>query len=344
MRPILRVHHGKLRRQVSALSGAVVLLATSGCVAPLASLIASAPNRICLLPADRNPLPPIETLSGIDDHFWVDVGPPEARLSVSVIEPRRRGLVKGTILVTHGVYARSFWMLGFARQLADAGYRAVLVDLRGHGRSSGRWLTYGVQEAQDLSQVIDVLERRGLARGQVGVLGMSYGATAAIHLAAVDPRVGAVVSVAPFSTMRQVVPRYLRIMLVGGCLLPEKTFEAAIDEAGRIARFDPDLASAVEAVQQTRAQVLIVHGTTDLLVPCWHAVRVRDAAPDRVRLALIPGVGHVVIWADPRGEVIGRAVRWFDRWLWVGGESGGGRVFVEHSGAKTGLSPSAGQL
>ena len=34
----------------------------------------------------------------------------------------------------------------------------MLVDLRGHGGSSGRWLTYGVVESRDLSQLIDQLE------------------------------------------------------------------------------------------------------------------------------------------------------------------------------------------
>ena len=52
-----------------------------------------------------------------------------------------------------------------------AGYRAVLVDLRGHGRSTGKYLTYGVQEAQDISQVIDALEQQQLIAGEIGVLG-----------------------------------------------------------------------------------------------------------------------------------------------------------------------------
>jgi pimeloyl-ACP methyl ester carboxylesterase len=48
-------------------------------------------------------------------------------------------------------------MLPAAKELAEAGYRAVLVDLRGHGRSTGKYTTFGVQAAKDLSQVIDAL-------------------------------------------------------------------------------------------------------------------------------------------------------------------------------------------
>jgi pimeloyl-ACP methyl ester carboxylesterase len=293
------------------------VLGLSGCVAPLGSMIATAPNRLNPWPADSNPLPPVETLSGVDRHLWVQVGPPEATLSVSVIEPSvQAGPPRGTVLVIHGIYARSFWMLHTARGLADAGYRAVLVDLRGHGRSSGQWLTYGVQEARDLSQVIDALSAKGLVAGPLGVYGISYGATTAIHLAGEDPRVEAVVAVAPFSTMRDAVPHYIHTILPGtGQALPDETCQEAIDEAGEAGGFNPDVAGALDAVGKTRAPVLILHGTDDWLVPSWHSVRLRDAAADHVRLVLISGLGHVAIWFDPQGEVLARSVAWYDRHL-----------------------------
>jgi alpha-beta hydrolase superfamily lysophospholipase len=78
-------------------------------------------------------------VAGVDQQFQVKVGPPEASLSVSVIEPEG-GIeqTKGTVLVLHGVHTRSFWMLRQVKDLAGAGYRAVLVDLRGHGRIISR--------------------------------------------------------------------------------------------------------------------------------------------------------------------------------------------------------------
>ena len=79
---------------------------------------------------------------------------------------------------------------------------ALVLLLVPHGHSTGEWLTYGPREAEDLSQVIDELDRRKLLEGRLGVYGISYGATTAIHLAAIDPRVEAVVAVAPFGSMR----------------------------------------------------------------------------------------------------------------------------------------------
>ena len=225
-----------------------------GCAAsPLAEVMASVPNRVNPWAGEENPLPPIERLLGVDQQFWVKVSPPDASLSVSVIEPRTQSKQpRGTIFVLHGVLDRSAVMLPAARSLADAGYRAVLVDLRGRGRSTGEFMTFGLQEAKDLSQVIDALERRGLVAGKLGAYGISYGATTSIHLAAIDHRIQAVVAVEPFSTAREEVPHFARVVAPGvGLLIPDQTYQESLDEAGRLAHYDPDEADAVRAIQRT---------------------------------------------------------------------------------------------
>jgi pimeloyl-ACP methyl ester carboxylesterase len=286
----------------------------------LAEVMASAPNRINPLAGDANPLPPIERLLGVDQQFWVKVGPPEASLSVSVVEPQGKPQSpRGTILVLHGVLARGATMLPVAEGLARAGYRAVLPDLRGHGRSTGKYMTFGVQEAKDLSQVIDALERRNLLAGNLGVFGISYGATTSIHLAAGDRRVRAVVAVEPFATAREEVPHFARVMVPGiGLLISDETYQQSLDEAGRIAHYDPDEADAVKAIQQTSAPVLIIHGTNDWVVPHQQSERLHAAALDHSELVSVPYLGHVALWVDPGGHVAKRARDWFDRWM--GGE------------------------
>lgn len=280
-------------------------------------MIASAPNRINPLADTRTSLsPPARRALGIDQQFRVKVPEPEASLSVSIIEPVDRETPAGTVLVVHGVWDEGIWMLGTAKMLAESGYRAVLVDLRGHGRSSGEWMSYGVQEAEDLSQVLDALEERRLLEGPAGVWGISYGATTAIHLAGRDPRIEAVVAVAPFSTMRDVVPDYSRTILPGvGALISDDTLQEAIDEAGRQGNFDPDLADAVAAIQKTEAPILILHGTEDWMVPPYHSVRLHAAARDHSQLVMLPRMGHVAMWFDPKNEVETQSRNWFGRWL-----------------------------
>jgi len=313
----------------------VVAIASTGCTVPLAHLIGRAPNRYS--PFVRGPirLPPIESLAGVDQQFFVEVGPPEATLSVSVVDPPPdRQPPRGTILVLHGYMIRSVWMLGTADMLAEEGYRTVLVDLRGQGHSTGDWITYGVREASDLSQVIDALEQRGLIVGRLGVYGISYGATTAIHLAGRDPRIGAVVAVAPFDTMRSEVPNYVRTSLPAlGWMIPDATYQRAIDEAGRRGGFDPDAADASAAIRQASAPVLILHGTDDWLVPTGAGIKLHEAACTHSRLVLIPGVGHLMIFFDPTGDVARHTRAWFDCFLVR--QAGRGATAAQLSAGKT---------
>lgn len=286
-----------------------------GCANPLAELMVSAPNRI--RPVMTAKLPPSARQAlGISQELRVSVGPPEATLAVSIVEPKELKTPRGTILVIHGIWNESIWMLGTAHMLAENGYRAVLVDLRGHGRSTGTKLTYGQQESADLSQIIDELERRQLVAGPLGVYGISYGAATSIQLAGRDPRIRAAVAVAPFSTMRDVVPDYTRTMLSGiDQMISEETLNDAVDEAGRKANFNPDMSNAIEAMRKTSAQVLICHGTDDWLVPPYHALRLYEAGADHASLYMVPKTGHVSIWFDPTGTVAEHTRDWFNQHL-----------------------------
>src|SRR5207302_636031 len=73
---------------------------------------------------------------------------------------------KATIFLLHGVMMSKESMLHWGFYLAEKGYRIVLVDLRGHGQSTGDVITYGAYEGDDLSQVLDELSQRKLIAGR----------------------------------------------------------------------------------------------------------------------------------------------------------------------------------
>lgn len=192
----------------------------------------------------------------------------------------------------------------------------MLVDLRGHGASTGKWLTYGQCESRDISQVIDALQQRNLIAGRIGVYGISYGATTSIHVAGRDPRISAVVAVAPFSKMRDEVPDYSRTILPGiEDWISDDTLQEAVDAAGEQGDFNPDLSDALEAIGRTEARVLIMHGQDDWLVPPYHSMRLYEAGRDHTELVLLPRLGHISIWFDPDKEVAAKSKQWFDRHL-----------------------------
>ncbi len=242
----------------------------------------------------------------VAEEVQVEVGPPAAVLSLAIVDPPRP---RGTIFVLHGIRDSKKSMRGWGAMLAQAGYRAVLVDSRGHGRSTGDALTYGVQESLDLTRAVDALAARGLIAGEVGVMGHSYGAATAIQWAGRDPRVRAVLAVAPFASLRQVVPGYLPFPL------PPSFIDRVIQMAGARAGFDPDAASPVDAIRRTRASVLLIHGRADRMIPSWHSEQIYTAGAGSAELVLVDRAGHETVAGSPGTRLAERAHRWFEAHL-----------------------------
>jgi pimeloyl-ACP methyl ester carboxylesterase len=280
----------------------------------VAAAVALAPNAAIAVPAfDRAPLPPALARHRVDD-FRVEVGPPRAELSGWVVEPSAPA--RGTIVLLHGIRLDRRSLTDVGTAFADAGYRVVLADLRGHGASSGRYLTYGVTEASDISQLLDALARRGAPLGCVGAFGYSYGGAVAVELAARDPRVTSVVAVAPFASLREVVGDYRRRYLPWPLRsIPDAWFQSAVDQAGELAAFDPDATSPLRAAARSSARLLLLHGTADAQIPLRHSLALSQAAAPRSKLVPVPGATHASVLADASGVVRRSAVEWFERWL-----------------------------
>ena len=217
-------------------------------------------------------------------------------------------------MLLHGVRLSKSSLAHVAADFVDAGYRALLVDSRGHGASSGRYLTYGSVEARDVAQLLDAVEREGNTLGPVGIFGYSYGGAVAIQAAAADPRAKAVVAVAPFASLREVVGDYrCRYLPWPLSEIPDGWFQTAVDDAGQLTAFDPDEGAPLRAAEQSTARLLIIHGTDDTQVPLRHGVALARAAGSRSQLVEVAGAGHVDVLVDRSGFVRHRAVDWFAR-------------------------------
>jgi pimeloyl-ACP methyl ester carboxylesterase len=234
----------------------------------------------------------------------IEVGTAAETLSLTIADPPAP---RATVFVLHGIRDSKASMRGWAEMLVEAGYRTVLVDLRGHGQSSGEVLTYGVRESQDLTQVLDTLSDRGLVVGPVGVMGNSYGAAVAIQWAGRDSRVAAVVAVASFASLRSVLPNYAPLPRP----LPMPFVNRVIDLAGVRGGFDPDAASPVDAVQHTEAPILLVHGRNDRRIDPAHATQIHAAAGGHSELVVVDGAGHVSVAGAPQTRLAERASIWF---------------------------------
>ena len=198
---------------------------------------------------------------------------------------------RGTVLVLHGLCDSKVSYLRLAKALSKRGFDVVLTDLRAHGRSTGRYVTYGALEKADQKRIVDALLDEKLISEPVYVFGRSLGASVAILYAAIDPRVRGVVAVTPSKDMPAMCRRFLNRNAI---LLDENTFQKVIARAGKLGHFDPAEASVVSAAAKLDCPLLLVHGKADHFVPYTDSEEIYRAAAGPKELELIPWADHFI--------------------------------------------------
>lgn len=195
----------------------------------------------------------------------------------------------GTVVVLHGFEMSKEIMGAFAALMADAGFDVILVDLPGHGASSGDYLTWGVREAPALNALRHHLEGNGAARPLIG-FGVSLGGSVALRAAALEPGWDAVVAQQPFEDPARVIPNF-RAMAPAWMrwLISERRVERAATLAERRAEFRFADARLAPLLEGYAVPTLIEHGRYDRLVPVSESEAIAAAAPDAVTLMISDG-------------------------------------------------------
>ena len=245
-------------------------------------------------------------LSSTDTADRWGLPPPEVEMLVSRDGLRLAGWwfvhpsATASVVVAHGRGGDKRTSLWVAADLFPT-YNVLLLDLRGHGDSSGSCSSVGYLERLDVLGAVDwLLERVG--QQPVGVLGISMGGAAAIQAAAESPAIRAVIADSPFarlySPVREAIcargyPRAVSPVLAWSvCTVaswlgtPRGPWRDPLDVVARIAP----------------RPLLIIHGQADEMIPVANAHALLDRAGPSAEAWILPEVGHAQAAAiEPAG-------------------------------------------
>jgi pimeloyl-ACP methyl ester carboxylesterase len=222
---------------------------------------------------------------------------------------------RGTVLLLHGYLQNKAFVTPWAVRLAQAGFRCVLVDLRGHGASSGKHISFGAFESRDLEIVLDDLARRGWDVERIGLLGVSYGASIGLVTAGRDRRIATVVALQPFASAERAVPELMRAAFPQEAKgITDEQFAAAHLKQAAWGKFSWAHADIPASLQRTRAPVLFIHGEKDTWISADHSRELMKIAPPGSRLILAPQDTHVSLplQIEPFADQV---IDWFDAGL-----------------------------
>ena len=212
--------------------------------------------------------------------------------------------------------------LGFAynrKEAKDHGEGGVLVGAEPRGKRVvivDDVLTAGTA----LRQSVELLRAEG-AEPVAAMIALDRqergsGAASAVQFAAYDPRVDAVVAVAPFASLRRAAAYLAQTRIPWGrnWMTPQRVDEA-LAVASEEAQFDIDQADTRKAIQRTSAPVLLVHGTGDRVVQHQNSFDLHFSSAGNSELRIIPGATHNDLNTDKNGTVASLASEWFEMHL-----------------------------
>jgi len=203
----------------------------------------------------------------------------------------RQASSRPTVLICHGWLEVKECHLHQANLFADAGHDVILYDHRAHGRSTGRYCTFGVLEQHDARAVIDEAERQGWLPNGVVTMGLSLGAATVILEAPTDDRVRAVIAIAPFTSFTAAIDSYRQLYVP--FIDPEwavRGLGRALRDAG--ARMED--ADVLAAAGRLHRPALVAVGDRDKNLPARrHGRRVWEAVGrSRATFFDVPGADH----------------------------------------------------
>ena len=299
-------------------------LNTAGCGTFIAHSMVRSPNRYPTWLAPQAPVslafnPRLLTNFAA---LYLQVGPPPATLCYRIVEPANYNLKvsstnwlshhrkdyfftfkatvpgptnawtaapRGTVLLLHGYGLAQFSMLPWALQLGEDGWRCVLVDLRGHGRSTGKRIYFGLVETNDLSQLLDALARNQELAAPVDVLGESYGAALALRWKTVEPRLQSVVAIAPYASLSNSV---LNITREYAGWFPQAIIRSGLGKLPSVLHVSAGELDTITVMKRQPVQALFIAGSEDKIAPPKDVKELYELASPGSRLIIVPGATH----------------------------------------------------
>ena len=218
-------------------------------------------------------------------------------------------LVHGKDVSRSAEFAGKFIDLGTA--LNRGGFNVLMIDLRGHGQSSDAQFSFGLNERRDVEGAVDWLKGQGFKPGSVGVLGVSLGAASSIGATADDTDIGALVEDSGFASICPIIQsQWANASGLPDIFLPSSLFMVRV-----MYGYDLCASQPVNEIGRIAPRpVLIIHSTSDVLVPETNAEQLRAADPS-AETWIVTGPEHARSFNANPDEYSRRVFNFFDKGL-----------------------------
>lgn len=198
---------------------------------------------------------------------------------------------RGTILLAHGFQSTPYVDFSLVLEVYhNLGMNMLIPDHRCHGKSEGRFITYGVKESQDMACWVEY-HNAHLGNWPVILSGLSMGASTVLYMADADlpENVKGMIADCGFTSPYDIIKHVFRWITH----VPAWPFLWVTELCTRLfAGFCLKQKDTRKTLKAGKYPVLIVHGLADDFVPCWMSREGYEACTSAKELLLVEGAGH----------------------------------------------------
>jgi len=193
-----------------------------------------------------------------------------------------------TVILVHGWGRNVERMTPYMRKLCCNGFNMLAFDARGHGNSHPEGRITMLKFAEDIESAIAYIQSdSSFENKSISLIGLSIGGASSIYAASKNQQIKKVVTVGAFSHPAKVMRKQLSDRYVPYFPFTWLFFKIIRWKTG----IDFDAIAPENNIAKAKAQILLIHGEKDKVVPLVQAKELKQAQP-KVELWTIPERGH----------------------------------------------------
>ena len=184
------------------------------------------------------------------------------------------------------------------RRAKACGRNVLIVDQRGHGKSDGHTISFGIKERFDCISWINLVIKEFGDDIEIILTGISMGAATVMMASSLELpcNVKGILADCGYDTPKNIIKKYISDMH-----LPATLFYPFVKIGALLfGHFNIDSASPLESVKESKVPIIFIHGEGDTFVPCDMSKRLYNACSNKKHLTIIKDAEHGISYLfDP---------------------------------------------
>lgn len=204
---------------------------------------------------------------------------------------------KANIILVHGIRSSRYDYHNRIPDLLALGCNVLAIDLRAHGKSEGRYCTFGIKEKKDIDAWIKMLEQKNNV--PIAIWGHSLGGAVALQSIAENDKIKFAIIESTFCNLHQISKDYFQRFFG---FRADKFMDFLLWRADHIAEIQSQEANVSLACKRIHIPIFYAHGDKDKSINMEYGkINFENLASTQKEFNIVKDAGHNTL-AEKGGE------------------------------------------